>query len=169
MLATLSILVQCECDWNVIEKAYLNPLSVNSTKWSNTFKQLPTNYLSVFDHFVGQALKGLKVALHVTISELIIESLHHSIGLKRNSVYVTAKAINFHKCIEVSLQLSLVSFLRSLLLTLNLFHTLFWCFHIWLWKNECVWEIKCFWEMNILFWSIIFFSLQAEVHTDMFQ
>ena len=41
----------------------LNPLSVNPTKWSNTFKQfvgnLPTNCLSVFDHFMGLALKGL--------------------------------------------------------------------------------------------------------------
>ena len=35
----------------------LNPLSANPTKWSNTLKQfvgkLPTNCLSVFDHFVG--------------------------------------------------------------------------------------------------------------------
>ena len=42
----------------------LNPLSANPTKWSNTLKQLvgnlPTNCLSVFDHFVGLALKGLK-------------------------------------------------------------------------------------------------------------
>ena len=42
----------------------INPLSVNFTKWSNTPKQLvgnlPTNCLSVFDHFVGLALKGLK-------------------------------------------------------------------------------------------------------------
>ena len=41
----------------------LNPLSANSTKWSNTLKQfvsnLPTNYLSVFDHFVGLGLQGL--------------------------------------------------------------------------------------------------------------
>ena len=41
----------------------LNPLSANPTKWSNTLKQfvgnLPTNYLSVFDHFVGLALKVL--------------------------------------------------------------------------------------------------------------
>ena len=40
-----------------------NPLSTNITKWSNTLKQfvgkLPTNCLSVFDHFVGLALKGL--------------------------------------------------------------------------------------------------------------
>ena len=39
------------------------PLNANITKWSNTLKQFvgksPTNYLSVFDHFVGLALKGL--------------------------------------------------------------------------------------------------------------
>ena len=42
-----------------------NPLSANPAKWSNTLKQfigkLPTNCLSVFDRFVGLALKGLKV------------------------------------------------------------------------------------------------------------
>ena len=41
----------------------INPLSANPTKWSNTLKQfvgkLPTNCLSVFDHFVGLDLKGL--------------------------------------------------------------------------------------------------------------
>ena len=40
----------------------LNPLSANPTKWSNTLKQfvgkLPTNCLSVFNHFLGLALKG---------------------------------------------------------------------------------------------------------------
>ena len=44
--------------------AKLNPLSANFIKWSNTLKQfvgnLPTNCLSVFDHFVGLALKRLK-------------------------------------------------------------------------------------------------------------
>ena len=42
----------------------INHLSANFTKWSNLLKQfianLPTNCLSVFDHFVGLALKGLK-------------------------------------------------------------------------------------------------------------
>ena len=41
----------------------INPLSSNFTKWSNTLKQfvnkLPTNCVSVFDRFVGLALKGL--------------------------------------------------------------------------------------------------------------
>ena len=45
------------------EYNFLNTLSANFTKWSNTLKQfvgnLPTNCLSVFDHFVGLAHKGL--------------------------------------------------------------------------------------------------------------
>ena len=43
---------------------FLNSLSINPTKWTNTLKQfvgnLPTNYFSVFNHFVKLALKGLK-------------------------------------------------------------------------------------------------------------
>ena len=42
----------------------LNRLNANPRKWSNTLKQfignLPTNCLSVFDHFMGLAFKGLK-------------------------------------------------------------------------------------------------------------
>ena len=42
---------------------YIIPLSTSPTKWSNTIKQfigkLPANCLSVFDHFVKLALKGL--------------------------------------------------------------------------------------------------------------
>ena len=42
-----------------------NPLSANPTKWSNKLKQFFANLLticfSVFDHFVGLALKGLKI------------------------------------------------------------------------------------------------------------
>ena len=41
----------------IASTTYLNPLSTNFTKWSNTLKQfvdkLPTNCLSVFDHFVN--------------------------------------------------------------------------------------------------------------------
>ena len=43
---------------------FVNPLSANPTKWSNTLEQfvgkLPTNCLSVFDDFVKLALKGLR-------------------------------------------------------------------------------------------------------------
>ena len=37
----------------------LNLFSVNLTKWSNTLRPKPTNYLSMFDHFVGLTVKGL--------------------------------------------------------------------------------------------------------------
>ena len=43
----------------------INPLSTNPTNWSNTLKHfvgnLTTNCLSVFDHFVKPALKGLSI------------------------------------------------------------------------------------------------------------
>ena len=46
---------------------FFNASSANPTKWSNTFKQfvgsLPTNCLSVFDHFVGLAFEGLMILL----------------------------------------------------------------------------------------------------------
>ena len=42
----------------------LSPLSADFTKWPNTLNQLvgnlPINCLSVFGHFMGLALKGLK-------------------------------------------------------------------------------------------------------------
>ena len=39
----------------------VNLLSANPKKWPNTLK-LPTNCLSVFDHVVKLALKGLRLA-----------------------------------------------------------------------------------------------------------
>ena len=44
----------------------VNPLSANTTKWSNTLK-LPTNCLSVFDYFVILALKGLTIIAKLCI------------------------------------------------------------------------------------------------------
>ena len=52
-------------------KQFINSLSANITKSSNTLKQfvdnLPANRLSVFDHFVGLALKGLKINLLIDV------------------------------------------------------------------------------------------------------
>ena len=52
----------------------VNPSSVNPTKWSNTLKKfvgnLPTNCLSVFDHFVGLALKTLMTITNTAKIEL---------------------------------------------------------------------------------------------------
>ena len=51
----------------------LNPLSANPTKCSNTLKQvgvnLLTNCLSVFDHFLGLALKGLSKHLEKRVKK----------------------------------------------------------------------------------------------------
>ena len=48
----------------------VNSLSAKFIKWSNTLKQfvgkLPANCLSVFDHFVELALKGLILLLKLT-------------------------------------------------------------------------------------------------------
>ena len=48
-----------------------NRLNANFTKWSNTLKQffenLPTNCLSVIDHFVGLVLKGLIISFYKDI------------------------------------------------------------------------------------------------------
>ena len=53
---------------------YLNPLRAIFKKWSNTLKQfirkLPTNRLSVFDHFVGLVLKGLKTKKRTKLERL---------------------------------------------------------------------------------------------------
>ena len=51
------------------EKSWKNnifdPVSANPTKWSNTLKRIcrqnPTNCLSVFDHFIGLTLNGLRL------------------------------------------------------------------------------------------------------------
>ena len=54
----------------------INPLISNFTKCSNTLKQflskLPTNCLSVFDHFVGLALKGLKKGLELLLCSIVL-------------------------------------------------------------------------------------------------
>ena len=53
---------------NLLVTWLINPLSANPTKWSNTFEQfvgnLAANCLSVFDHFVGLVLKGLKTKMN---------------------------------------------------------------------------------------------------------
>ena len=57
--------------WSMISprRFFFNPLSAIITKWSNTLKQfvgkLATNCLSVSDHFVGFALKGLMVRVYL--------------------------------------------------------------------------------------------------------
>ena len=56
------------------------PLSTNPTSWSNILKQfvsnLPTNCLSVFDHFVGLVPRGFSSYIHAatTCSSILNDS-----------------------------------------------------------------------------------------------
>ena len=58
----------------------LNPLSANPRKWSNTLKQfvgnLPTNCLSVFDHFVILVLKGLNFFSLILIYKRYLKKIY---------------------------------------------------------------------------------------------
>ena len=64
---------------NGLVNSPFNPLSANPTKWSNTLKQfvgnLPTNYLSVFDHFVTLALKWLKMPEVISLLNACLEKV----------------------------------------------------------------------------------------------
>ena len=55
--------VQLSIHWDFKQKLTLKRKKLNPTKWSNTLKEfvakLPTNCLSVLDHFVGLALRRL--------------------------------------------------------------------------------------------------------------
>ena len=64
-------------DLLMLVAVYFNPLSANPTKWSNTLKQfvgnLSINCLSVLDHFVGLALKGLMQLVDISrLTQLLL-------------------------------------------------------------------------------------------------
>ena len=77
----LKVLVTSKRGWDYSE-FQINPLSANPTKWSYVLKQLvgnlAKNCLSVFDHFVKLALKGL--------NSLVISSKYLS---KNSDIFVT--------------------------------------------------------------------------------
>ena len=66
----------------------INPLSANPTKWSNTLKQFagnfPTNFLSLFDHFVKLTLKGLKLAAEKNCNQFSITGFVSWISIANN-------------------------------------------------------------------------------------
>ena len=76
---------------------HINALSANPTKWSNTLKQfvgkLPTNSLSVFDHFVGLALKGLMHVQFTSPLKLIARYFE-----QKKSAFARVKPIEFLDC-----------------------------------------------------------------------
>ena len=89
---------------------YNNPLSAKLTKWPNTLKQLvsnlPTNYLSVFTHFVGLALKGIicctmAYSIHVLSRPWLYTDLKHELhsdkdSLNKISILTTKHLLNIY-------------------------------------------------------------------------
>ena len=65
------IFVHC-CIW----LKFVEPLSANPTKWSNTLEQFignfPMNSFCVFDHFVGLALKGLRCSVEMVVLHKVL-------------------------------------------------------------------------------------------------
>ena len=65
LLSQFLFVASLSSDFDNLEALALYPLSTNPTKWLKTLKQfvgnLPTNCLSVFDHFGRLALEGLKL------------------------------------------------------------------------------------------------------------
>ena len=68
--------------------ALTNPLSASPTKCQTHWKLLPTNFLIVFDHFVGLTLKGLKSAFHNLVWFLPI---HEKIWLRELKLHRKGK------------------------------------------------------------------------------
>ena len=60
-------------EYSLFYVIYINPLSVNPIKWSNTIAE---NSLSVFDHFVGLLLKWLRFHLFQPSVAFHIETIH---------------------------------------------------------------------------------------------
>ena len=122
------------------QKSYqLNPFSANFTKWSNTLKQfvnnLPTNCLSVLDHFVGLVLKEFMkdklggkimkvfVGLRAKTYNYLTENNDESKKAKRAKKCVILRKLKFEdykNCLEAT-QLENKIIHQSLIEKMNLF------------------------------------------------
>ena len=78
---------------------HLNPCSANFTKWSNTLKEfvgkLPTNCLSVFNHFVELALKESRATqtldILIIFKKNVLPDVRFEIRLVRPNIISTWK------------------------------------------------------------------------------
>ena len=66
-----------------VRELLINPLSANTTKWSNALKQFVSNLarkcLGMFDHFVALAPKGLSI-VQIKSYYIIIQVLAKILG-----------------------------------------------------------------------------------------
>ena len=95
---------------------YFNPLSTNPTEWSNTLKQfvesLLINCLSVFDHFVKLALKGLKISQ--CEQDERVNSFSHEFG--ENLISRTTRTLQTQE-VRITLQVKVEGFMNLGLLS----------------------------------------------------
>ena len=88
-------LTKVTISWTVCGWSDFNSLSANSTKWSNTLTtirwQKPTRCLSVFDHFVGLALKRL-----MSISTVIPTTIRYFSELKLSYTILSLQHFSEH-------------------------------------------------------------------------
>ena len=74
--------------YKIYSKITFNPLRANPTKWSNTLKQfvgnLPTNCLSVFNHFVGLAFKVLRLVPLILSWNNVVDSNSFRSAINQN-------------------------------------------------------------------------------------
>ena len=107
---------------------------------------LPTNFLSVFDHFMGLTLKRLKCPTGSIVKFQVVWASAATIFF----YLVPSQTIETPEhCVRFLLYVISVV-LVSLLLTLNRFHVLFLCFHFWFWANKCrlgLWPKNCLYEV----------------------
>ena len=93
-----------------------NPLSANPTKWSNKFKRfvgnLPTNCLSVFDHFMGLALR-LAIVLKLQRPFLIVNwTYQNNFKFKFNTKFKfqDCSILLPHYCIDINTKVNKICF-----------------------------------------------------------
>ena len=98
----------------------INSLSANPTKWPNTVKQfvwnLPTNCLSVFDHFVGLALKWLTFTdgMKKEMLRVSYRSSHHRYSIKKVFLKISPNSQE-NTCVSVSFLIKLQAFTCNLI------------------------------------------------------
>ena len=72
---------------------HLNPLSANTTKWSNTL--YPMNCFSVFDPFVGLVLKGLLYLIQKWILILLINQFQPNVAFYIETSHLVCSALHW--------------------------------------------------------------------------
>ena len=132
---------------------YIIPSSANPTKLSSTFKQyvssLLTNYLSVFDHFVGLTLKGL----YLLITHIFMRNVSWNIYTWHVQAKSYQEVSAILLCLTDHLFCNLISYILSTTFMLKLF-LVYLGIQIYL-ENQCIYIIYILYIVYIYIYYII--------------